>query len=173
MTLCTVHRKALWICCLLLATTIVRPDFIHAEPSREPDLHQLEPLEPLHLYHGGKLMVSLLLAGTAATDPGTNGNERLILGGSSLLLGLPAAAVFYHSRRGHATATRRWQLAAFATDLALSGSLAVYGAFLMVEGNPSDQWTGLAALSTGVLGMVVSRLDLKPFRNIDSASGID
>jgi hypothetical protein len=163
----------LWVFLLLLLTTIVRPVLIQAEPSANPDVQKLAPFEPLHAYHGGKLVLSLLLAGTAATDPGASDNERLIVGGSAVLLGLPAAAVLYHSRRGHTTATRRWQLASFVADLALAGSLAGYGTFLIAEGTTSNQWAGLAALSTGVLGIVASRLDLMPFRRIDAASKID
>jgi len=159
-----VRARTCMLVLVLSAGLLVQPALVHAVPPEVPETRQLESFEPLHLYHGGKLAVSLLLAGTAATAPDASGNERLIIGGSSLLLGLPAAAVLYHSRRGHTAVTRRWQLAAFAIDLALAGSLAGYGAYLVVEGNPGDQWTGLAALSTGVMGMVVSRLDLAAFR---------
>ena len=165
--------SSIMILTLLLAATSIRPGFIHAEPSSVPIQSQLEPFEPLHLYHGGKLVVSLLMAGTAATAPEASGKERLLVGGSSLLLGIPAAAVLYHSRRGHVIATRRWQLAAFAADLVLAGSLAAYGSFLILEGAHSDQWTGLAALSTGVFGMLISRLDLIPLGRIDDALMID
>ena len=150
---------------LLLATVTIRPGYIHAEPPEEQGPYQLEPFQPLHLYHGGKLVVSLLMAGTAATSPEASGNERLLVGGSSLLLGLPAAAVLYHSRRGHMTLTRRWQFAAFTVDLVLAGSLAAYVGYLIAEGGVGDQWTGLAAVSTGVLGLMVSRLDLIPLLN--------
>jgi hypothetical protein len=154
-------------CLLVLVLTAgmqLQPTLVHAVPPAAPAARQLEPLEPLHLYHGGKLAVSLLMAGTAATAPDAGGTERLLVGGSSLLLGLPAAAVLYHSRRGHTAVTRRWQLASFAVDLVLAGSLAAYGAYLIAEGDTGSQWTGLAALTTGVSGILVSRLDLMPFQ---------
>jgi hypothetical protein len=160
----SVQARSCLLLLVLAAGMLVQPALAHADPPVDPASQELEPFEPLHLYHGGKLVLSLLMAGTAITAPDASSNERLLVGGSSLLLGLPAAAVLYHSRRGHTTVTRRWQLASFAVDLALAGSLAAYGAYLIAEGGPSGQWTGLAALSTGVSGILVSRLDLKPFR---------
>ena len=120
--------------------------------------------DPLSVFYGAKLGFSLLLAGTAVTDADSSGTERALVGGASLLVGIPSAAVLYNTHRGSADAVRGWRVVSFAADLALSASLAGYGVYLVGDGGADDQWAGLTAISVGLLGAMVSGIDLIPFR---------
>jgi hypothetical protein len=120
-------------------------------------------LEPLHIFYGSKIGLSLLLAGTAATDPEAGPGERAIVGGSALLLGMPSSFVWHYSRKGDVEAVSRWRKISFVTDIGLSGGLAGFGAYLVSTGNVRDQWTGLSAVLVGLAGMALSTIDLRPF----------
>ena len=122
-----------------------------------------EDLEYLHVFYGSKIGLSLLLAGTAVTDPQAEPAERAIVGGSALLLGLPSSFVWHYSRKGDQEAVSRWRKISFATDLSLSGGLAGFGAYLISTGETKDQWTGLSAVLVGLAGMALSSIDLRPF----------
>jgi hypothetical protein len=83
---------------VVLFTGLSSPASLSADPVEN---HHLS-LEPLHLFYGGKLGLSFLLAGTAITSPEAGMSERAIVAGSSLLLAIPSSSVWYHSRRGNA-----------------------------------------------------------------------
>lgn len=120
--------------------------------------------EPLRLFYGTKIGLSVLLAGSAITDAELSAGGRAVVGGASVLLGLPASAVMRQSYRRNPEALRRWRAVSVATDLTLSVGLAGYGVYLIGGGDVSDQWAGLGAISAGIFGAFLSGLDLVPFR---------
>lgn len=123
-----------------------------------------EPLEAQHLFYGAKIGFGMLMAGTALTAPDSTPMERAVVGGAGLLVGGSSAAVWYHSRRGNAAATRGWRTASFIIDLFLSSALATYGAWVLAGGDVHRQYAGLAALTTGLATAAISTANLVPFR---------
>ena len=125
--------------------------------------------DPMYIFYGAKLAFSVLLAGTAITDPDSDVPERVIIGGAALLAGIPSYAVMHHARAGRKDELRKWRNISFAADLALSSGLIAYGVCSMGRGDISSQYTGLAALTAGTAGALLSTINLKKFRIETSA----
>ncbi len=126
---------------------------------------EVPEVEPLRFFYGAKIGTAVLLAGSAATDPELTTGGRLVAGSAAVLLGLPASIVMYQSYQRDSQALRRWRTVSFGVDVSLSAGLAGYGTYLITNGDDvSDQWAGLAAVSVGLIGALLSVLDLVPFR---------
>jgi hypothetical protein len=126
----------------------------------------------LPIFYGAKLALSVLAAGTAVTDPDASAGERLVVGGASLMVGAPSAFVLAQRRRGNVAALRRWRIASFVVDAALSA--VALGAGVSAWADPSssldDDYAGLALVSLGLAGALVSCVDLVPFEMERAAS---
>jgi len=125
--------------------------------------HQTQ-LEPLLFWHAGKLMVSGLIMGTALTDPDVSQNDRVLVGGASLLLVIPAIGVLRNTAIRRPTAIRNWRIVGFVVDLGLSATLISLGVRQAMDSNPTNDWTAVATLSVGGLGLLLSGLNLLPLR---------
>jgi len=116
-------------------------------------------------FHGAKIGLAALVAGTALTEPATPVAEGAVLGVAALLVALPSTMVLIEKRRRDADALRRWRISAFVVDAALAATAAAYGAWLVADpGSGIDsQYAGLACLSAALAWGLLSRLDLVPF----------
>lgn len=119
----------------------------------------------LRFFYGGKVGISALALATAITEPEGSSFERLVVGGSSALVGMTSGLVLFHSRRDNGTALRRWRTAALVVDAALTALAA--GAAIHRWSDPdstiSDQYAGLGFAVLAGVGLVVSAADLVPF----------
>ncbi|TVR53514.1 MAG: hypothetical protein EA426_17835 [Spirochaetaceae bacterium] len=122
------------------------------------------PFEPLYLYYGAKIGLSALTFGTAMTTPDSTALERAIVGGTAATLGVSAVATIYAARAGNSRWTRTWRTVSFVLDTSAAVGLAGYGVYLIAAGDHSDQYSGLAAISVGGLGVLISGLNRTPFR---------
>ena len=118
--------------------------------------------EPMYLYYGGKVGLSLLLAGTAVTAPDTGPTERAVVGSAAALIGIPSIAVIHQARRGNAGSVKRWRYTAFAIDLGLSAAMGAFGVHRIATGSVGDQYAGMGMVLTGVAGVGLSSLNLVP-----------
>ena len=141
---------------VLIATALAAASPAHADGPRDT---------LLSLYYGGKLGLSALAIGTALTEPAISTPERLVVGGASLLVGVPSAVVLVQARRGNAAALRRWRIAAFAVDATLSA--VAIGCGIRPWADPdstiSEDYAGLALVTLGLAGALACAADLAPF----------
>ncbi len=151
---------------ILSCTGLSRVAGLPSEPQlpQSVDVHATpRPLfEPMYLYYGGKVGLSLLLAGTAMTAPDAGPTERAVVGGAAALIGIPSIAVIHQARRGNAGSVKRWRYTAFAIDLGLSAAIGAFGVHRIATGSVGDQYAGMGMLLVGVAGVSLSSLNLVP-----------
>ncbi|TVQ20896.1 MAG: hypothetical protein EA383_17965 [Spirochaetaceae bacterium] len=142
-------------------------EFRRAELRTTGTTHESEPqsrVDPLLFWHGGKVIISGLTMGTAITDPDLSQTDRVIVGGVSLLLGVPAIGVLHNSVTGNPTAIRSWRIVGLVVDLGLSATLIGYGVRQAVDSDPTNDWSAVASISVGGLGLLLSALNAMPLR---------
>ncbi len=148
------RRAALSLLALAMALAAARP--ARADGTRDT---------LLAWYYGGKTGLSVLAAGTALTDPYASTPERVVVGGSALLVGVPSAMILANARHRNPAALRRWRTTAFVVDAALSALALGAGVSIWADRDSSisDQYAGLGLVALGLVGVLASSADLVPF----------